>query len=284
MFLVDNPFARLNTEMPNFFTPELMRGYVMLMVLFVIGGVLFDIWHKKSAKYFFEHSKNQKKYAKREVSSSERSAMMMETLKKEVLTSGEFSNKDRRLSHLLSMYGFIIFVVMTAILIFGYPTTTTDGAGFFTLLWHVGALMLMAGGYWFWFGIRVDLASEGKPWYKIAPRADMFILSLLAMSTFGVLWSISGAEFGLFFSLFIISTTFLFAGVIWSKFAHMFFKPAAAFQKKMVWADGSREGLPDMPDLTDPEIQAKFPDIPTYMGENPPNMGLGIKRESARHY
>ena len=283
MFLVDNPFARLNTEMPNFFTPELMRGYVMLMVLFVIGGVLFDIWHKKSAKYFFEHSKNQKKYAKREVSSSERSAMMMETLKKEVLTSGEFSNKDRRLSHLLSMYGFIIFVVMTAILIFGYPTTT-DGAGFFTLLWHVGALMLMAGGYWFWFGIRVDLASEGKPWYKIAPRADMFILSSLAMSTFGVLWSISGAEFGLFFSLFIISTTFLFAGVIWSKFAHMFFKPAAAFQKKMVWADGSREGLPDMPDLTDPEIQAKFPDIPTYMGENPPNMGLGIKRESARHY
>lgn len=284
MFLVDNPFARLNAEMPNFFTPELMKGYVMLMVLFVIGGVLFDIWHKKSAKYFFEHSKNQEKHATRKVSSSEKTGFIVETLKKEVLTSGEFSNTQRRLSHLLSMYGFIIFVVMTAILIFAYPTAADDAPGIFTLLWHVGALMLMAGGYWFWFAIRVDLASEAKPWHKIAPKADMFILSLLAMSTFGVLWSITGAGFGILFALFIISTTFLFAGVIWSKFAHMFFKPAAAFQKKMVWADGSREGLPDMPDLTDPEIQAKFPDIPTYMGKNPPNMGLGIKRESARHY
>jgi len=112
----------------------------------------------------------------------------------------------------------------------------------------------------------------------------MFILSLLAMSTFGVLWSMFGAQFGILFALFIISTTFLFCGVIWSKFAHMFFKPAAAYQKKMVWADGSREGLPDMPDLSDPALQAKFPDIPTYMGKNPPNMGKGISRESANNY
>ena len=283
MFLVDNPFARLNAEMPNFFTPELMRGYVMLMVLFVIGGVLFDIWHKKSAKYFFEHSKNQEKHAAKKISSAEKKSFMIETLKKEVLTSGEFSCRDRQISHLLSMYGFIVFIITTAILIFAYPTAT-EGAGFFTLLWHLGALSLMAGGYWFWFGIRVDLAAEGKPWYKIAFRADMFILSLLAMSTFGVLWSMFGAQFGILFALFIISTTFLFAGVIWSKFAHMFFKPAAAYQKKMVWADGSREGLPEMPDLTDPAIQAKFPDIPTYMGKVPPNMGKGIRRGSASNY
>jgi len=284
MFLVDNPFARLNAEMPNFFTPELMKGYVLLMVLFVIGGVLFDIWHKKSAKYFFEHSKNQEQHATRKVTSSERTGMMVETLTNEVLTSGEFSNLPRRLSHLLSMYGFIIFLVATVVMIFAYPTVADGSAGFWAFLWHLGAVMLMAGGYWFWFAIRVDLASEAKPWHKIAPRADMFILSLLAMSTFGILWSITGAGFGFLFALFVISTTFLFAGVIWSKFAHMFFKPAAAFQKKMVWADGSREGLPDMPDLTDPAIQAKFPDIPTYMGKNPPNMGKGIRRESARHY
>ena len=182
MFLVDNPFARLNAEMPNFFTPELMRGYVMLMVLFVIGGVLFDIWHKKSAKYFFEHSKNQEKHAAKKISSAEKKSFMIETLKKEVLTSGEFSCRDRQISHLLSMYGFIVFIITTAILIFAYPTAT-EGAGFFTLLWHLGALSLMAGGYWFWFGIRVDLAAEGKPWYKIAFRADMFILSLLYIYT-----------------------------------------------------------------------------------------------------
>ena len=64
----------------------------------------------------------------------------------------------------------------------------------------------------------------------------------------------------------------------------MFFKPAAAFQKKVAMADGSRLNLPDDYDLSDPEVQAKFPDIPEYMGANPPNMGLGIKRESANHY
>ena len=76
----------------------------------------------------------------------------------------------------------------------------------------------------------------------------------------------------------------LFVSVPWSKFAHMFFKPAAAYQKKVAMADGSRENLPDDYDLTDPEVQARFPDIPEYMGTNPPNMGLGIKSEPPRHY
>jgi len=76
----------------------------------------------------------------------------------------------------------------------------------------------------------------------------------------------------------------LFAGVYWSKFAHMFFKPAAAFQKRVTKADGSRENLPLDYDLTDPAVQAKFPDIPQYMGNNPPYMGKGIRREPANHY
>ena len=88
----------------------------------------------------------------------------------------------------------------------------------------------------------------------------------------------------LFFAFFILSSTVLFGSVYWSKFAHMFFKPAAAFQKKVAMADGSRENLPDDYDLADPAVQAKFPDIAEYMGTNPPDMGLGIKREAPRHY
>jgi hypothetical protein len=64
----------------------------------------------------------------------------------------------------------------------------------------------------------------------------------------------------------------------------MFFKPAAAFQKRVTRADGSRENLPPDYDLTDPAVQAKFPDIPQYMGKKPAYMGHGIKRESADHY
>jgi len=181
------------------------------------------------------------------------------------------------------MYGFIIFVVTTAIMIFGYASAGADGTpAIWPLLWHLGALMLAAGGYWFWFVIRVDVAVEGKKWYKLV-RADMFILSLLAMSTFALLWSISGG-LGFFLVLFILSSTFLFTTVLWSKFAHMFFKPAAAYQKKVFEADGSREGLPEIPDLTDSEIQKKFPDIPAYMGDKPAYMGHGIRREKPGHF
>jgi len=278
-----NPFANLNAASPDIFTPGLMQTYIVLMILLVIGGTIFDVMHKKSAKYFFENTEKGKKNAKREVTSAEKKSLLVKTITSEVLTSSEFSNQKRRLSHLLTMYGFILFVAMTAIMIFAYPTVADDTPAIWPLLWHLGALMLCVGGYWFWFAIRVDVAAEGKPWYKIAPRADMFILSLLATCTFALLWSMTGGV-GIFFVLFIASATFLFGGVIWSKFAHMFFKPAAAYEKRVVWAEGSNEGLPGEFDLTSAEIHEKFPDIPTYMGKNPPNMGAGIRREPARHY
>ena len=132
---------------------------------------------------------------------------------------------------------------------------------------------------------RVGVSSEGKTWYKLC-QADIFIVGLLATSTFGLLWSATqGSALGwVFFSLFLLSSTVLFSTVLWSKFAHMFFKPAAAYQKKITRADGSQENLPDLGELTDPALQARYPDIPEYMGTNPPYMGLGIKRERPNHY
>jgi hypothetical protein len=144
------------------------------------------------------------------------------------------------------------------------------------------------GGYWFWFFIRVDVSAEGLSWFRFE-RADLFIVSLLTTSTFALIWSYTQSQgiagwSTLFLVLFIASSTTLFGGVLWSKFAHMFFKPAAAFQKRVTRADGSRENLPKEYDLTDPAVQKLFPDIPEYMGKNPAYMGHGIKRESANHY
>ncbi|MDJ0807751.1 MAG: adenylyl-sulfate reductase [Gammaproteobacteria bacterium] len=260
-----------------------MQIYVVLMALLVVGGTVLDMMHKQSAKYFFENAKKAEKNAKRTVSSSEKTSLAMQTLTNEVLTSSEFANQKRRISHLFTMYGFIIFVVATAVLIFGYPTDAS--AGVWPILWHLGALSLAFGGYWFWFFIRVDVSSEGHKWYQLA-RADLFIVSLLATATFGLLWSFTqGSGLGwLFFVLFILSSTTLFGTVLWSKFAHMFFKPAAAYQKKITRADGSQENLPDLGDLSDPALQARYPDIPTYMGDNPGYMGLGIKREEPSHF
>lgn len=264
-------------------SPAMMQGYIVLMVLLVMGGTILDMMHKKSAKYFFENAKKAKRSAKRTVGAGEKASLAASVLVNEVLTSGEFSNPRRRLSHLLTMYGFIIFVVTTAIMIFCYPTPAKATPTFLPALWHIGALMLAVGGYWFWFFIRVDVAAEGLSPFRFE-RADLFILSLLATSTFALVWSFTGGGLTIFFALFILSSTVLFGGVYWSKFAHMFFKPAAAHQKRIIMADGSRENLPPDYDLTDPEVQRKFPDIPMYMGKNPPNMGLCIKAERAKHY
>jgi hypothetical protein len=46
------------------------------------------------------------------------------------------------------------------------------------------------------------------------------------------------------FGLYIVASTVLFGSVLWSKFAHMFFKPAAAFEKRVSHAMGSRSNLP----------------------------------------
>jgi hypothetical protein len=107
--------------------------------------------------------------------------------------------------------------------------------------------MVGVGGYWFWFFIRVDVAAEGNsPWRVM--RADLFILSLLASVTLALIWGWAQARGStwshVWFALYIIATTVLFGSVPWSKFAHMFFKPAAAFEKRVSYANGTRSNLP----------------------------------------
>ena len=280
MFSV-NPFSELSAII----SPGIMQGYVVLMVILVIVGTILDMMHKKSAQYFFENAKRAEKDAKRVLSTGKKASLAIQTVAGEVLASSEFKNTRRRISHLLTMYGFVVFVISTAVLIFGYATQAN--AGIWPALWHLGALSLAIGGYWFWFAIRVDVASEGVKWYNFNGRGDIFIVGLVSTATFALLWSATmgaGALNTLFFVLFIACATVLFGSVYWSKFAHMFFKPAAAYQKKCIKADGSRENLPDDYDLTDPAVRQRFPDIPEYLGMNPPNMGLGINREPPRHY
>jgi hypothetical protein len=283
-----NPFAIVSESLS--LDPGVMQAYVVLMVLLVIGGTLLDVVHKKSAKYFFEKGQSLKKIAKREVGGGEKLGIAVSTLTNEVLASSEFENRDRRISHLFTMYGFIVFVVTTAVLIFGLPAAEGEGSGLVPVLWHLGALSLCFGGYWFWFKIRADVRSDGNAWYDVH-QSDLFVVSLLLMGTFALIWSFVQSSAGatsvasiVAFVVFIAATTTLFSTILWSKFAHMFFKPAAAFQKKVAVADGSRDKLPEIPELSSAECKERYPDIPEYMGANPPNMGLGIKREAPTHY
>jgi hypothetical protein len=243
MFTV-NPFAELSVSVP----PVVMQIYVAVMVALVAAGTLYDMNHKKSARYFFDNWRRAKKSARRPIGAGEMTSLALKTAVIDVLASGEFCNTRRRIAHLLTMYGFLLHVIATVVMVFGYPTTATPTPAILPQLWSLGALMVCLGGYWFWFFIRVDVVAEGKSPFRIV-QADLFILSLLASATLALLWAALQAAASpwssVFLGLYLLATTVLFAAVPWSKFSHMFYKPAAAFQKRVENANGSRSNLPD---------------------------------------
>jgi hypothetical protein len=132
-----SPFSELVAVIP----PIAMQTYVILMFLLVVGGTVLDVIHKKSAKYFFEHAEKAKKSSTRTIGGGEKFVLALKTAANEVLTSSEFCNPRRRIAHFLTMYGFILFVATTAILVFAYPTPAQPAPALLPVLWHLGALM-----------------------------------------------------------------------------------------------------------------------------------------------
>ena len=259
-----NPFSELAEFLPSI----AMQAFVVAMIILVVVGTVVDMIHKKNVKYFFENAKKAKKQATRTVSVGKKTSIVLKTVGSDILTTSELDGK-RRLSHLLGMYGTIIFWITSTIMIFNYSIPESVTPSILPLLWHLGAIMTCLGGYWFWFFLRVDVSAEGNPWYRVI-KADLFVLSLVVTATFGLVWSylqaagLSGWD-TLFLVLFTLSNLVLFGGVYWSKFAHMFYKPGAAIQKHLAEADGSRENLPAPAD-------------------KPKQFGLGINREAPKHY
>ena len=238
-----NPFAALSVSI----SPTIMQTYIVVMVILVVAGTLYDIVHKKSAKYFFDNWRNARKKGTQDVGAGEMVSLAVQTAVMDGLTSAEFCSAKRRIAHLLSMYGFVAYVVATVIMVFGYPTPATPTPAILPQLWTIGGLLVCVGGCWFWFFIRVDVAAEGHSRFRIM-RADLFILSMLASVTLGLIWAYlqaAGSPWtSVFLGAYLIASTVLFGSLPWSKFSHMFFKPAAAFQKRVEEADGSRSNLP----------------------------------------
>ena len=224
-----------------------MQTYVVVMIALVVGGTLFDIWHKGSAAYFFRSWRKTQDRGTRRVGGGEMSALAVRTALAEGLTSAEFGPGRRRTAHLLTMYGFLAYIVTTVIMVFWFPTPATPTPAILPQLWVIGALLVCVGGYWFWFFIRVDVAAEGHTPFRVV-RADLFILSLLASTTLGLIWAglqaMESSWTTVFLGLYLIATTVLFGSVPWTKFSHMFYKPAAALEKRVSEATGSRRNLP----------------------------------------
>ena len=262
-----NPFSILAETV----SPIFMQLFVILMGISVVVGTLVDIIHKKNVKYFFENAKKAKKSAKKILTASEKTTVVLKTLVSDIATTSELGAGKRRAAHLLGMYGTILFWIASVIMIFCYANPSLETPSLWPILWHTGAIMTILGGCWFWFFLRVDVYSEAQPWYRII-KADLFVLALIASSFFGLIWSFLQSlnlndrwDDKVFLILFIISNLVLFGGVYWSKFAHMFYKPGAALQKNLAEADGSRDNMPPPADA-------------------PEKFGLGIKREAPKHY
>lgn len=251
--LTSNPFAALAASI----SPAVMQAYVVVMIALVAAGTLFDVVHKGSAKYFFRNWRKSSGKGAKPLGGGELAALAVKTALVDVAASGEFCNPRRRIAHVLGMYGFVLYCLSTAVMVFD-----PSAGAIWTKLWWLGGLMVCAGGYWFWFFIRVDVLAEGHSPLRFV-RADLFIVSLLASVTLGLAWAAAGGGVGVLFGLYILATTVLFAGVPWSKFSHMFFKPAAAFEKRVSTANETRGNLPAPADK--PET-------------------FGIARELPRHY
>jgi hypothetical protein len=256
-----NPFAELSASI----SPAVMQTYVVIMIILVAGGTLLDMLHKKSATYFFSNWRNAQNKGEQQVGGGEIVSLAVQTGLVEVATSAEFCNANRRIAHLLTMYGFLAYLITTVIMVFGYPTPATPTPAILPTLWTIGALLVCVGGYWFWFFIRVDVAAEGNSPFRIV-RADLFILSLLASVTFGLIWAYlqttGSAGTNVFLGLYLLATTMLFGSIPWSKFSHMFFKPAAALQKRVENANGSRSNLP--PPVDKPETLGSASTLPRH--------------------
>ena len=266
MFTI-NPFAVLSETIPSIF----LQSFVIVMIGLIVVGTVMDMIHKKNVKYFFNNAKKAKKSATRELGTGERVSVIAKTVVYDIGTTSELGAGKRRVAHLLGMYGTVLFWVASVVMIFFYASTSSSTPSVWPILWHVGAIMTVLGGAWFWFFLRVDVYSEAQPWYRII-QADLFVLALIATSLFGLIWSylqylnLDGRwDDKVFLVFYIVSNLVLFGGVYWSKFAHMFYKPGAAIQKNLAEADGSRDNLP-------PEADA------------PEQFGMGIKREAPKHY
>jgi hypothetical protein len=235
-----NPF----TPLTAFVSPDLMQGYVVLMVLAVVAGTLFDLLHGKKLKFFLQERQRTRAAAKQPLGAADKAAIAARTLVNDIATFGEFCNQQRRISHALMFYGFVLYLVTTVVMVFGYPADPHPPV-VLPVLWNIGALMTLVGGYWFFFFLRVNVMHEGHPPWRLV-RADLFIVALLASVTFALLFewmAIAGNPTAtkVFASLYVFFTTLLFVSVPWSKFAHMFYKPVVAFQKRVEEADGSSD-------------------------------------------
>ena len=107
-----NPFAAV----AEFWSPLVIKVCIVLMIVAVIVGTLLDVSHKGSGIYFAQKREKSKASARRQLGSGEAFSLALATVA-EAAVSGEFDKTPRRISHRLTMYGFLLNMITTVLMV-----------------------------------------------------------------------------------------------------------------------------------------------------------------------
>ena len=91
-----------------------MQTFVIMMIVLVVVGTFFEILHKKNVKYFFQNAKKAKQSANKTLGVGEKTSIVIKTVATDVLTTAELGGGQRRIAHVLGMWGTILFWVTSA--------------------------------------------------------------------------------------------------------------------------------------------------------------------------
>ena len=137
MCIRDSPFSILAETV----SPFAMQSFIIAMIVLIALGTIIQMIHHKNITYFFNNAKKAKLQATREISAGEKASIIAKTTVVDIGTTSELGFGKRRLSHVLGMYGTIIFWITSALLIFSFPTAGSATPSSITIMWHAGAII-----------------------------------------------------------------------------------------------------------------------------------------------
>ena len=126
-----NPFSVLAETV----SPLAMQGFVVAMIVLIALGTIIQMIHHKNITYFFNNAKKAKLQATREIGAGEKASIIAKTAIVDIGTTAELGFGKRRLSHVLGMYGTIIFWISSAVLVFCYTGTDKTSSSTWSVLW-----------------------------------------------------------------------------------------------------------------------------------------------------
>ena len=116
-----NPFSILAETL----SPFVMQSFIIAMIVLIALGTIIQMINHKNLTYFLDNAKKAKLQATRKIGTGERLSILAKTAAVDIGTTSELGFGQRRLSHVLGMYGTIIFWVSSATVSYTHLTLPT---------------------------------------------------------------------------------------------------------------------------------------------------------------